>query len=226
MKTILMLKYGTKYSKEDVDRIINATGRKYNYMCITDDTDLDPIVKTIPLPEGIDGHWIKVWMYGLRDLGEVLYLDLDIRIQKNIDHFWNYIDQVPTICYTYWKNKEFPDYVGETHSMKYLSNYNSSVILWRSGSPGAMRIWNIFESDMDYYMVKYWGDDRYLWHENITMNTFPKNEVYSFVYGADYYGDNKSHTYREDYTIALLNGLEQFPGADKRYDDLSNNQVG
>ena len=58
-----MLKYGTKYSKQDVDRIINATGRKYNYVCITDDDTLDPIVTTIPLPEDVDGTFIKIWMW-------------------------------------------------------------------------------------------------------------------------------------------------------------------
>ena len=188
MKTILTLKYGKKYPAAAVNQIFEDTGGKYNYVCITDDpTDLYPEIKTIPLPDGIEGHWIKVWMFGLQDLGDVLYLDLDVRIQKNIDHLWNYLDEVPTSVYTYWKFKEFPDYMGETHDMKYLSNYNSSVLLWKSGSLGALRIWNIFENDMDYYMVKYWGDDRFLWHEKITLNTFPKGEFYSFVYGADYY---------------------------------------
>lgn len=224
MKTILTLKYGKKYPAAAVNQIFEDTGGKYNYVCITDDpTDLYPEIKTIPLPDGIEGHWIKIWMYGLQGLGDVLYLDLDIRIQKNIDHLWNYLDETPTIVYTYWKNKEFPDYQGETHDMKYLSNYNSSVVLWKSGSLGAVRIWNIFENDMDYFMTKYWGDDRFLWHEKITLNTFPKGEIYSFVYGADYYGiddHNKSFYYRPNYTIALLNGLDQFPGADKEYDEL------
>jgi hypothetical protein len=62
-----------------------------------------------------------------------------------------------------------------------------------------------------------------LWHEDFRFNYFPKGEIYSFVYGADYYGiddHNKSFYYRPSYTIALLNGLDQFPGADKKYDEL------
>lgn len=224
MKTILTLKYGEKYPAAAVNQIFEDTGGKYNYVCITDDpTDLYPEIKIIPLPDGIDGHWIKIWMFGLQDLGDVLYLDLDVRIQKNIDHLWNYLDELPIIVYTYWKNKEFPEYQGETHDMRYLSNYNSSVLLWKSGSLCALRIWNIFENDMDYYMTKYWGDDRFLWHEKINLKTFPKGEIYSFVYGADYYGiddHNESFYYRPNYTIALLNGLDQFPGADKEYDEL------
>jgi len=221
MKTIVTLKYGTKYSADDVNKIVEATERKYTYLCFTDDpTGLDPIIISCPLPNDVEGHWYKVWLFS-QDLGDVLYLDLDIRIQKNIDHLWKYLDNQPIIAYTYWKNKEFPDYVGETHDMRYLSNYNSSVMMWKEGT--GKHIWEHFQSDPDYFMVKYFGDDRFLWHEDFRFNYFPKGEIYSFIYGADYYGiddHNKSFYYRPNYTIALLNGLDQFPGADKKYDEL------
>ena len=157
-------------------------------------------------------------MFSQIGLGDVLYLDLDIRIQKNIDHLWNYLDERPTIVYTYWKNKEFPEYMGETQDMRYLSNYNSSVMLWKEGT--GKYIWEHFNTNPDYFMVKYFGDDRFLWHETFGLNHFPKGEMYSFVYGADYYGDNTSFKYQPEFTIALLNGLDQFPGSDKRYDQL------
>lgn len=225
-----MLKYGKKYTSDDVNKIVYETGKKYSYACLTDDpVNLDPIIKVIPLPDEVEGHWYKTWMFSLEDLGDILYLDLDVRIQNSIDHLWNYLDESPTIVYTYWKNKEFPEFFGESHAMRYLSNYNSSVLLWRSGSPNAINIWKTFEENMDYYMVKYWGDDRFLWHENIPLNTFPKGEIYSFVYGADYYGiddHNESFFYRPNYAIALLNGLDQFPGADKKYDELRMHQMG
>jgi len=71
VKTILTLKYGKKYPASAVNQIFEDTGGKYNYVCITDDpTDLYPEIKTIPLPDGIEGHWIKIWMYGLQGLGE------------------------------------------------------------------------------------------------------------------------------------------------------------
>ena len=231
MKTILMLKYGTKYSKKDVDRIIEATGGKYNYVCITDDTTLDPRVKVIPLPEDVDGTFIKIWMYGLEDLGDVLYFDLDIRIQKDIDYLWNYIDERPTICYTYWKDiswPEFTDISASSYSRKYLSNFNSSAVLWKSGSPKALAIFDKFKEDPDYYQIKYWGDDRFLWWENFEFNWFPPGEFYSFLYGADYYNKDLkvSDRYRPEYTVCLLNGLDEFPGWDKLYDELSNNKMG
>jgi hypothetical protein len=222
MKTILTLKYGTKYSADDVNRIVEATGRTYNYLCFTDNSaGLDPIVVALPLPENLEGHWYKIWLLSQSGFGDVLYLDLDIRIQNNLDHLWNYLDEHPTIAYTYWKNKEFPDHIGETHDMRYLSNYNSSVMMWKEGT--GKYIWDHFQTNPDYFMVKYFGDDRFLWHETFGLNHFPKGEIYSFVYGADYYGiddHNKCFCYRPNYTIALLNGLDQFPGADRKYDEL------
>jgi hypothetical protein len=222
MRTIVTIKYGTKYSAADVNKIVEDTGRKYTYVCFTDDpTDLDPIVLACPLPSDIEGHWYKVWLFSQKGFGDILYLDLDVRIQKNIDHLWNYLDERPTIVYTYWKDRGFPDHEGDTHDMRYLSNYNSSVMLWKEGS--GKYIWDHFNSDPDYFMLKYFGDDRFLWHETFGLNWFPKGEFYSFVYGADYYGiddHNESFCYRPDYAIALLNGLDQFPGADKEYDEL------
>jgi len=230
MRSILTLKYGEKYSSEHVNKIAEQTKYQYNYFCITDNAQgLDSRITPIPIPEEAEGHWLKIWMYNLNYLGDVLYLDLDVSIQKDIDHLWNYIDETPTIVYTFWKNKGFPEFMGDTHSMRYMSNYNSSAVLWRSGSSAAKSIWETFYEHSDYYQTKYWGDDRFLWHEDIELNTFPKGEFYSFVYGADYYGvddDNKSFKYRPDYTIALLNGLDQFPGADKKYDEFRMHQVG
>ena len=144
MKTIVTLKYGTKYSSEDVNRIIEDTGRKYTYVCFTDNPEgLDPIINAWPLPEDLEGHWYKVWLFSQIGLGDVLYLDLDVRIQKNIDHLWNYLDDRPTIVYTTWKDKGFPEYVGNTHDMRYLSNYNSSVMMWKDGS--GKYIWEHFK---------------------------------------------------------------------------------
>lgn len=228
MKTILMLKYGTKYSKIDVDRIISATGGKYHYACITDDPDLDPRVQIIPIPDDIDGTFRKIWMYSLENLGDILYLDLDVRIQKDIDHLWKYIDNIPTIVYTYWKDVGFVDQPHSGYSMQYLSNYNSSAVLWKSGSPDAKIIWEKFSEDPDYYQIKYWGDDRFLWHEGFKFKWFPKGEFYSFLYGADFYVPELKtcDRYRPEYTIALLNGLDLYPEHDKLYDDLSNNKMG
>lgn len=226
MRTILTLKYGSKYSSDDVNAIYTATQGQYNYICLTDDpTGLHPNIKTIPVnPEY--GTFNKVLMFGIENIGDVLYLDLDVHIQKDIVDIWNHISYNASVCYTHWKDDKFPTTTGEKNiEMNYLGNYNSSVMLWKSGTCG--HIVQHFLSNEDYYMVKYHGDDRFLWHEPIEFNTFPKGLIYSFVYGADYENDKTNFKYRPEYTIALLNGQDQFPKVkQKYYDAVSLHKVG
>ena len=89
MNTILTLKYGNKYTAEDVNRIYHTTQGKYNYVCVTDDiTGLHSDIYTIPIGAEIEGHWEKIKLFKLNNLGKILYLDLDIRVQKNLDHLF------------------------------------------------------------------------------------------------------------------------------------------
>lgn len=214
MRTILTLKYGKKYNADDVNRIVESCGNDYQYVCATDDTSgLDKRVKVIDLDSEIEGHWEKVKLMQ-HDLGSVLYLDLDIRIQKPIDHLFDYLYDTPVICYTYWKDKDFPYHKDERWSYNYLSNFNSSVMMWKD----ATHIYNYWKENQDYYMVKYAGDDRFLFHENFTFTHFPENEIYSFVYcGGDY---------NPDCCIALLNGQDTFPNLVQKYDEIRMHQMG
>lgn len=226
MRTILTLKYGNKYTARDVNIIYKATEGKYNYVCLTDDpTGLHPDIKTIPV-DAEYGTFNKVLMFGLRDLGDILYLDLDVHIQQNIVDLWNYISYNASVCYTHWKDASFPTTNGEKNlEMNYLGNYNSSVMLWKSGT--CDHIVQHFLSNEDYYMVKYHGDDRFLWHESFDFNHLPKGLIYSFVYGADHETDKENFKYRPEYTIALLNGQDQFPEAkQKYYDAVSMHKMG
>jgi hypothetical protein len=79
-------------------------------------------------------------------------------------------------------------------------------MLWED----ARHIYNYWEENKDYYMVKYAGDDRFLYHENFTFEHFPEDEIYSFKFSG-----NK---YQPDKTIALLNGQADFPDIEKEYE--------
>jgi hypothetical protein len=125
------------------------------------------------------------------------------------------LDSNPIICYTYWKDKNFPYHKDKRWSYNYLSNFNSSVMLWEN----ARHIYDYWEKNQDYYMVKYAGDDRFLYHENFTFEHFPESEIYSFKFSG-----NK---YKPEYTIALLNGQADFPDIEKEYEhELCMHQVG
>ena len=215
MKTILTLKYGDKYTSDDVNKIYTDTDGKYNYVCVTDNPiGLHPNIYTISIDHEPDGHWEKIKLFQY-NFGKTLYLDLDICIQKDIDHLFDYLDNTPMICYTYWKPLEFPYHKDDRWSYNYLSNFNSSVMLWED----AHHIYNKWLENQDYYMVKYAGDDRFLFHENFTFEHWPEGEIYSYWFNRDGFQPNA--------TIALLNGQEKFPELrEKYYDELRVHQMG
>jgi hypothetical protein len=215
MKTILTLKYGDKYTADDVNRIYVDTNGKYNYVCVTDNPEgLRSDIYTIPIVGETDGHWEKVKLFQYH-FGQTLYLDLDVVIQKDIGHLFEYIDKHPMICYTYWKDENFPNHKDSRWSYNYLSNYNSSVMLWED----ARHIYDYWKKDQDYYMVKYAGDDRFLFHEDFEFECWPKGEIYSYKFDG-----NK---YNPDATIALLNGQADFPNlVEEYYNELRMYKVG
>jgi len=215
MKTILTLKYGDKYTADDVNRIYLDTNGKYNYVCVTDNPEgLRSDIYTIPIDGEPEGHWEKVKLFQYH-FGKTLYLDLDVAIQKDIGHLFEYLDKHPMICYTYWKRKDFPYHKDERWSYNYLSNFNSSVMLWED----ARHIYDYWKKDQDYYMVKYAGDDRFLFHEDFTFEHWPEGEIYSFRFDG--------HKYKPDATIALLNGQAYFPElVTEYYDELRVHQMG
>ena len=219
MKTILTLKYGEKYSADAVNSIYEHTEGQYNYVCVTDDPyGLDPAIGVLYIEHEPAGNMEKLKLFQLKDLGTILYLDLDIRIQKPIDHLFDYCVDNPVIAYTWWKDKgidqmpidEFP-----YHSKYPLSNFNSSVMLWKD----ATHIWHHYARNEHKYHLQYpHGDDTFLYHEGFTFEHLPNHEVYSYVFAG--------RKYRPEYTIALLNNQEQYPEQVKEYDELCMHQVG
>jgi len=111
------------------------------------------------------------------------------------------------ICYTYWKDKNFPNHKDNRWSYNYLSNYNSSVMLWED----ARHIYDYWKKDQDYYMVKYAGDDRFLFHEDFEFECWPKDEIYSYKFDGN--------RYKPEATIALLNGQADFPNLVEEYNN-------
>ena len=224
MKTIVTLLYGDKYNADDVHRIYDAT-KQYHHTCIVDEQNakhLRPEIKQI-LIEDPEGHWEKIKMFKNDWVGDCLYLDLDVIIQGSLDRLFVHCLQ-PTICFTYWKDNSMtttnrrhnPDsrYRGEGSEndpwmQKWKGMYNSSVMAWRDNE--ARYIYNTFAKQDQYYMTKYCGDDRFLYHENILGSVFPRGLIYSFLGGVDVETDSapRSHQILPEYPIVLLNGQDE-----------------
>ena len=221
MKTILTLKYGEKYSSDAVNSIYEHTEGKYNYVCVTDDPKgLHPDIGIIYIEHEPEGNMEKLKLFQIKaNPGEtILYLDLDVRLQKDLDHLFDYCVNNPVIAYTWWKDKgikEMPIDEFPYHGKHPLSNFNSSVMLWKDAS----HIWLKYSMNKHKYNKQYpYGDDTFLYHEGFTFEHLPNEEVYSYMFAG--------RKYRPEYTICLLNGQAQYPEIEKEYDELCMHQVG
>lgn len=232
MKTILTLIYGSKYNADDVHRIYNATNGKYNYVCLADEENAKHLrqeITVIPLDPELEGHWHKINMFNVDIPGKVLYLDLDVIIQNSLEKFFDFSFH-PTICYCYWKSTEEHITYDNAYpiSFKWLGMYNSSVMTWQDNN--AKYIYDMFMQNPEYYMTKYWGDDRFLFHEDTKMNIFPKKMMYSFIAGVDHNTDVSPRAFqiKPEYPIVLLNGQEETTEnlRQKYYDALSMHKMG
>ena len=214
MKNIITLKYGDKYSSQDVNTIYKKTNAD-SFYCFTDNpSGLERGIEAVPLDSEIEGHWEKVKILG-SGIENALYLDLDIVIQKPLDYLWDCDLSKPKIIYCFWKPEWFPEHKDERWSYNYLSLYNSSMIMWDDAS----HIYDYFMKDPDYFMVKYAGDDRFLHHEGFDFNFFTEDDVYSFMFSRK--------GYQPDKTVCLLNGQDKFKDLRKQYDDaVSLHKVG
>lgn len=101
---VICMKWGNKYPAEYVNRLYRMVRRHltlpFTMLCLTDDEsgiDPDVVCRPIPslqLPEGLpERGWKKLTTFtpDLYDLsGTALFLDLDVVILRNIDHFFTH----------------------------------------------------------------------------------------------------------------------------------------
>jgi hypothetical protein len=196
---LVTVKWGTKYTSDDVNKLYDPT---YNCYCMTDDaTGLNPNIKIIDCEHDLDGFWNKVSLFqGGLFTGKTIYLDLDIVIQNDISLLLNQSSFTVVKCY--WKPlKEIPQRKNHIHH-----NINSSVMVWNEDEN--IDIWNKFIEDPEYYMLKYRGNDDFMWWEGFTFQYWPKDLIYSRLYGinADSWYNPGTNWYLPEAKICLMNG--------------------
>lgn len=116
--------------------------------------------------------------------GKCFYLDLDTVIQSNIDCFLDYTDKFCGV-YTYW-NDIYTDGSYPYATLKYKTPFNSSILSWNAEE--YYWLWDKFMTDPDWFIIKYYGDDKFLGNEIKEKTTFPREWIYSRLYGS---GDNR-----------------------------------
>ena len=102
---ILCVKWGTKYSSDDVNRLQRNVKRylqvPHKFYCYTD----DPIgleCDYLPITSDLEIYWNKLAMFQ-KDFveGTCLYFDIDVIIQNNIDHITDHLSDNLTMVRAY-----------------------------------------------------------------------------------------------------------------------------
>ena len=175
---ILCLKHGTKYSADYVNTLYRMVKRHctidFTFVCLTDDTTgINPNIKTIPLPDYLQGWWCKPYMFSndLGLVGNVLYMDLDVVIAKNIDHL--FLFEPNSWCTI----RDF------TRKMRpSWQKYNSSVVRFRAGY--LAHFWEDFVKDQKNIQRRWHGDQDWLYDVSTRTHTkaklFPDNWILSW----------------------------------------------
>lgn len=206
---VVCLKWGDKFSHEHVNRLYRMVCKNFktnfNFICHTENANgIDRNVIIQPLPDyDLENWWWKLTLFEYPTRVPTMFLDLDVVIQNDITHLKDYcIDDMLYMIKAYWKPYQLEEFD---------TNLNSSVMIW---SGDCTDIWKKFESDMDYYMLKYNGIDGYLDHnQSEKLLYLPKGDVYSRLYGIDenhYWkagsGVEPQYFYKPEYNICIFNG--------------------
>ena len=161
---IVFVKVGKLYNTNHVYKLKNNLLDFYpssNYWCYTD-SNVDNINNISPLIT-LKKWWAKLALFSSKMpfQGTVLYFDLDVVVNKHIE-----IDNFNglTVLDAYWKD------ISKKAVHSFDVDINSSIIKWTAGEQD--HIWQHFLSNKDYFMRKYVGIDRFIFHENINFYRF------------------------------------------------------
>lgn len=198
---IITVKWGDKYSAEDVNKLYDP---RYDFYCYTDDPKgLHESIKVLPIEGSLEIYWNKLALFQ-KDFGNIkgriLYLDLDVVIQNNIAPLFEY-DKF-TLIKCYWKPYKELHKTGIRNDM----NINSSVMVWNANEN--IHIWEHFNSDPEWFMLNYKGIDGFMFHEGVTSQYFEKNLIYSRLFGinADSWYNPRASWCLKEALICLMNG--------------------
>jgi hypothetical protein len=195
-KTIVCLKYGTKYSSDYVNKLYQMSLRHCNYnykfVCLTDDPlGLNSNISSISLNtyDDIQGWWYKTFLfdpsYGLQ--GSILFIDLDVVIFSNIDKFFDY--ETETFCISRGFRKD----------NKY--GMNSSCFRFNAGTHKF--IYDDFMKDRSNIMKRLHGDQDWIQEKIFDFNFWPDSWLMSYKW--DMYKEGKVN-YEDATSIAVFHG--------------------
>lgn len=217
---IYTVKWGTKYPSSHVNEIykqcVENLTRNFKFYCITEDSEgLEPsiIVLEIPKDNYYEKWWNKLYLFDTNIVwqeGEKLFLDLDIKIQRNLNAFIDYeCEDKLVFIKTEWHNLE-KQYKETRHIPHKFTDLNSSVLRWND----SLDLEDFIKETRDYpsqMFFYYRGLDNLFYNrcDKEKIGVFPSGWVYSYNYGYQYPNDTEEFKYRETPFICLYDSMER-----------------
>ena len=185
---VIFVKWGTKYSSEDVNILYKSLAKDgFDYYCYTDDpSGIDPNINIIHIPAkpALKVWWNKLYMFN-KDFpltGKTIFFDLDVYIRSDP---WAILSNINWERLTL-VNCSFKTHVSDKKKHHFDVKINSSVAAWNADDPYIHSIWDKFYGPQkDYYLRKYAGIDRFIVHEGFDHTAFPTKFIQSYKYSGN-----------------------------------------
>lgn len=184
---IICVKTGTKYTKEDVQRLHKMVKRNctlpFIFYCLTDNLeDLPDDVIGVVVDQELDleAYWWKISLFNLGWTEQVLYMDLDVIIQNNIDYIFEDVNSKNLKCLSIIDAGIYYPFDGTAQSILTIpiTNLNTSIMLFNPKDH--QELYNKFVSNIDYNIIHYYGLDRFIYNESQALSFFDFSKDYYF----------------------------------------------
>lgn len=180
---VIFVKFGTKYSADDVNKLAEKVSEVGPMYCYTDDpTDVN-VECIAPIGPLLKGVWNKLALFSsdFPVKGKTLYIDLDTIVQMDpslLTHMW---EDTPGLGLIHNPGKT--EIINEAN---YDVDINSSIMHFDNTEPFINDIWDHFVNSgfRDYFLRKYDGIDRYIYHEEF--ETYPLDISTSWKYDLEH----------------------------------------
>jgi hypothetical protein len=204
----------------------------FNFYCCTEDpSGLRSEINVIPLPNKYtESFWWKFWIvsqeFPIR--GKCIYIDLDTVIQNDIREICEFDSEEDLyVLKAQWRHDK-------VHRLKVdQTNTNSSIMIWDNSRYTTSELWDRFNLDPEYYMLKYPGNDDFFEKEFPgKIKTLPIHWVYCRVWGYDDTDPDRGRFAPDSYIdiwnirlqlfrmpdkmICMFNGIRDNEGIDSR----------
>ena len=185
--SILCVKTGSKYTKKDVQILYKMVKRNctlpFIFYCLTDNLyDLPENVVGIEVDKSLDleSYWWKICLFNLQWDENVLYLDLDVVIQNNINYIFEENIQTNIKCLNIEHAGLYYPCDGDEDNPLVIppSIINSSIMYFNPYHQ--IKLYQEFIKNIDYNIIHYYGLDRFIFHISKNLSYFDFSKDYYF----------------------------------------------